>query len=254
MKNFTLKKALYTLGGGGLAAIALFLILSSAKSDSIRRCAGLVINIKETSKQLLVKPEDVKKWATLSGSELFEGKVIQEIDLKAVERRVENSGIIKDCQAYIDLKGNLILEVDVFKPVARILGNGRYPDRYMDKSGRFFPVSKNFTPTVMLLSGEYLNVRKGLESEKNKDLVGFINNITEDEFWNAQITRIDVSKTKEIQMVPLLGENIIEFGKPEKVETKLQKLMVFYKKIMPEDQWSSFSRVSVKYDGQIVCN
>lgn len=254
MKNFTFKKALYTLGGGSLALMAIFLMLSSAKSDSTRRCTGLIININETSKQLLVKPEDVKNWATLNGSEPFDGKVIQDIDLKAVERRVENSGIIKDCQAFIDLKGNLILNVDVLKPIARVIGNGHSPDRFMDKTGKFFPVSKNFTPTVLLLSGDYVTVRKGLESQKNQDLVQFINTITQDEFWSAQITRVDISKTKEIHLVPLLGENIIEFGKPEKVDTKLKKLLVFYKKIMPEELWSGFSRISVKYDGQIVCS
>ncbi|MCY1373242.1 hypothetical protein D9M69_605030 [compost metagenome] len=123
----------------------------------------------------------------------------------------------------------------------------------MDEKGHFFPVSKNFTPTVLLLSGEFFRDRKGLESSQNKDLLDLVNTVTADEFWNAQITRIDVDRRKEVRMEPLLGENIIEFGKPEKVQTKLEKLMVFYKKILPLEQWSAFKHISVKYDGQIVC-
>lgn len=253
MKKLNVKTIFHTVGGASLAALALFLIFSSAKSDAVRRCQGLIIRIEEDDKQLLVKKADVEEWVTREGNEPLTGKTIASIDLKKLERRVENSGIIRDCQAWLDLKGNLILDVKVYTPVARILGNSRFPDRYMDENGHFFPVSKNFTPTVLLLSGEYFRDKKGLESSQNKDLLDLVNTVTSDEFWNAQITRMDVDRRKEIQMEPLLGENIIEFGKPEKVQAKLEKLLVFYKKILPQEQWSSFKHISVKYDGQIVC-
>ena len=253
MKNLNFKALFHTVGGASLAALVLFLVFSSAKSDAVRRCQGLVIRIADDDRQLLVKKDDVEKWVTHNGNEPLTGKTIASIDLKKLERRVENSGIIQDCQAWLDLKGNLILDVQVYKPVARILGNGNFPDRYMDENGHFFPVSKNFTPTVLLLSGDFFRDKKGLESSRNKDLLDLVNTITADEFWNAQITRMDVDRRKEIRMEPLLGEKIIEFGKPEKVQTKLEKLMIFYKKIMPQEQWSSFKHISVKYDGQIVC-
>ena len=59
---------------------------------------------------------------------------------------------------------------------------------------------------------------------------------------------------KEIKMIPLLGNNTIEFGKPEKINAKLGKLLIFYKQILPQHNWSEFSTISVKYEGQIVCN
>lgn len=253
MKKLNVKTVFNTVGGLGLAALALFLIFSSAKSDAVRRCEKVIVRIEDDDRQLLVKKDDVEKWVTLQGSDPLVGKTLESIDLKKLEKRVENSGIIRDCQAYLDLKGNLILDVEVYKPVARILANSRFPDRYMDEKGHFFPVSKNFTPTVLLLSGEFFRDKKGLESPKNKDLLDMINTITADEFWKAQITRMDIDRHKEILMEPLLGENIIEFGKPEKVQARLEKLMVFYKKILPQDPWSNFKYVSVKYDGQIVC-
>ncbi len=248
-----IKTILNTVGGVSLAALALFLVFSSARSDTERRCQGLMIRIEEDAKQLLVKKEDVEKWVTNAGNEPLMGQPVVSVDLKMLERRVENSGIIRDCQAYFDLQGNLHIDVKVFTPVARILGNSRFPDRYMDGEGHFFPVSPNFTPTVLLLSGEFFRDKKGLRSEQNRDLLTLVNTITGDEFWNAQITRLDVNRHKEVKMEPLLGKNIIEFGRPEKIQTKLEKLMVFYKKIIPREQWSTFQHVSVKYDGQIVC-
>jgi cell division protein FtsQ len=251
MKN--IKSILSTLGGLSLLALALFLMFSSAKSDEKRLCQGVVVRILDEDSQLLVKEADVLRWATSSGSEPLKGMNLQSINLKKLERRVENSGIIKDCQAYTDLHGNLILKVEVYKPLARILGSTRFPDRYMDENGRFFPVSKNYTPTVLLLSGTYFNKRKGLESAENQDLLQLIKTVATDEFWSAQITRMDVDAHKEVKLEPLLGEHIVEFGKPQKVKTKMDKLLVFYTKILPQDPWSKFQEVSVKYDGQIVC-
>lgn len=251
MKNW--KSILSTMGGVSLLALALFLMFSSAKSDEKRLCQGVEVRIKDEDSQLLVKEADVLRWATSSGSEPLKGMNLKSIDLKKLERRVENSGIIKECQAYADLHGNLILEVEVYKPLARILGSARFPDRYMDENGRFFPISKNYTPTVLLLSGTYFNNRKGLESNENKDLLLLIKTVATDEFWNAQITRMDVNAQKEVKLEPLLGKHIVEFGKPEKIKSKLEKLLVFYTKILPQDAWSQFQEVSVKYDGQIVC-
>jgi cell division protein FtsQ len=93
-----------------------------------------------------------------------------------------------------------------------------------------------------------------LKSEKNSDFLDLINTISEDEFWSAQITQIDVNENKEVSMIPLMGKNTIEFGKPENINAKFDKLFVFYKQILPQKIWSDFSKVSVKYEGQIVCN
>ena len=248
-----IKSILNTLAGASLATLALLLVFSSARSDSERRCQGVIVHIEDEAKQLLVKQEDVEKWVTNNGNEPLAGLPVATIDLQLLERRVENSGIIRSCQAYFDLKGNLHLDVEVYTPVARILANSRFPDRYMDKNGHFFPVSKNFTPTVLLLSGEFFRDKKGLQSAKNRDLLELVNTITADEFWKAQVTRIDVDRHKEVRMEPLLGQNIIEFGRPEKIGVKLEKLLLFYQKILPREPWSTFQHVSVKYDGQIVC-
>lgn len=252
MKNYG--KILQTIGGISLALLGIILVLSSARSDSIRRCSGLNIKLIDDRNQYLVTEKDIENWATQNGIEKFDRMPIKEIDLANVERRITNGGVVKTCEAYFDLNGKLTLEVEVFKPIARVLAGHSFPDRYMDDEGHFFPVSKNHKPTVLLLSGNYFNNRTGLKSEKNRDLLELINKLERDNFWNAQITQLEINSSKEITMVPLLGNHIIEFGKPENVENKLKKLIVFYKKILPEDKWSNFSKVSVKFDGQIVCN
>lgn len=254
MKMPKLKKTVNYAIGGTLAAFAIFLILAATKNNSLRRCKGLETRIKDNSEQFLVTKEDIEKWVTQYGNDPFEGKIIENINLSKVENRVIESGTIKSCKAYFDLQGHLVLDIEAFRPVGRILSKYQNGDRFIDKEGNIFPISKHFSPTVLLISGDYINQLKSLKSEKNSDLLTLINTINEDDFWLAQITQIDVNSKKEVKMIPLMGKNIIEFGKPENIKSKFEKLLVFYKQILPQKMWSEFSTVSVKYEGQIVCN
>lgn len=254
MKIPKLRKSISYVLGGSLAALALVLILAATKNNSSKRCKGLETRIKDNSEQFLVTKEDIEKWVTQYGNDPFEGKIIENISLEKVEKRVLESGTVKSCKAYFDLQGHLILDIEAYRPVGRILSNSQNADRFIDNEGNIFPISKHFSPTVLLISGDYLNRHKSLKSEKNSDLLALINAIHEDEFWSAQITQIDVNNQKEVNMLPLMGKNTIEFGTPENIDAKFEKLLVFYKQILPQKIWSDFTKVSVKYEGQIVCN
>jgi cell division protein FtsQ len=252
MKFFKANKILnYVLLISG-TLIALVLVISATQKKSSKRCKGLVVIINNHADELLVTKTDVENWATNFGNNPFDGKIIENIELSEIEKKVQNAGYVKKCQAYTNLQSELVLEVQPYKPIARILGEGENSDKYLDEDGNTFPISKHFSPKITLLSGSFFNHKKNLKTDK--DVFDLISTITSDKFWEAQITQIDINKNKEVVLLPLLGNNKIEFGKPEKIQSKLNRLMVFYNKILPQTEWSSFSGVSVKFDGQIVCN
>lgn len=241
------------VGAGLLIALAVFFIFSSAYTYPERRCTGVKVKISEGKALDMIDENDVKSWITLNGNDLFDGKLLAEIDLNEIENRLDKIKIVKESKAYIDLTGQLNIDVSLREPIARILSGSSSGDRFMDKEGVFFPVTGKYSPVVLLLSGSYFSIRKGLESKPNHDILNFVNKIVKDNFWNSQITQIDISRDKEMILYPLYGDNLIEFGKPEKVDSKLEKLFTFYNKIFPEQDWDEFDWVSVKYDGQIVC-
>jgi hypothetical protein len=55
-----------------------------------------------------------------------------------------------------------------------------------------------------------------------------------------------------ITIFPQVGDERIEFGKPENAEVKFKKLMIFYKEILPRTGWNKYNRVNLEYEGQIV--
>lgn len=239
---------------GVLSVLGILLVISATQKNSSKRCKGIEIKIKDNANQLLITKNDVEKWITNYGNEPFEGKIIENIDLSSVEKRVLNKGLAKKCEAFTNLQGYLVVDIEGFTPIARILGENGFPDWFLDKEGTIFPFSRHFSPNVTLLSGSYFNNLKSLKTKNNQDILSLIVKISNDEFWEAQIAQINVDNKKEIQMIPLMGNNTIEFGRPEHIDGKLNKLLIFYKQILPQKQWEAFSKISVKYDGQIVCN
>ena len=85
------------------------------------------------------------------------------------------------------------------------------------------------------------------------DLLQLLNHINNDKFWRAQIAGIVVKKDGELNMLPQVTKQEIVFGLPEDLEEKFKKLKVFYKQVLPNKGWNTYSMVNVKFKNQLVC-
>ncbi|HYC28146.1 MAG TPA: hypothetical protein VEB42_05005, partial [Chitinophagaceae bacterium] len=90
----------------------------------------------------------------------------------------------------------------------------------------------------------------------DRQLMRQVKNISEyidkNAFWSAQIVQVDITPQRNFEMVPEIGNHIIEFGDGNNVEDKFHRLMVFYKQVMSRSGLSSYERVSVEFARQIV--
>jgi cell division protein FtsQ len=88
--------------------------------------------------------------------------------------------------------------------------------------------------------------------EESRQVLDLINTIRANEFWNAQIAQLDIDSKTRVTLYPQVGDERIEFGKPDNMEGKFRKLMIFYKEILPRTGWNKYNRVNLEYEGQIV--
>ncbi|MDH4091337.1 MAG: cell division protein FtsQ [Cyclobacteriaceae bacterium] len=187
--------------------------------------------------------------------ENLKGGSLNRVNFKEVEEKIKHESFIKDAQLYSDLKGNLVVRAELRRPIARIIRNDG-PDGYIAEDGTLMPVSEKYTARVILVSGAYVRQlvkEKNLNaSEDGKKLAELLNDIREDEFWNAQIAQLDIDSKMRITIFPQVGDERIEFGKPDDVQEKFRKLMIFYKEILPRMGWNKYDRVNLEYEGQIV--
>ncbi|MEO5975657.1 MAG: cell division protein FtsQ [Chryseolinea sp.] len=218
---------------------------------SVRDVSVKMVNVSENH---FLDEDDIMGLMDLKKDNI-KGASLSEVNMREYETKIRREPFVEDAQLYSDLKGNLMVKTSLRRPIARIV-RGDGPDGYIAEDGTVMPVSSKFTSRVILVSGSYVNTllkQRNLNlSEDGKNLLTLINKIREDEFWNAQIAQLDIDNKTRVTILPQVGDEQIEFGKPEDLDTKFSKLMIFYKEILPRMGWNKYSRVNLEYEGQIV--
>jgi cell division protein FtsQ len=231
-----------------------FLIAFSERKQGGSVCNSIVIELDNGHENHFLDEADVLKLVENSG-QAIKGTGIDRINLKEIEGKLKYDKHILDAQLFGDLKGNLIVNVELRRPIARIVQQDA-PDAYIAEDGTVMPVSEKYTARVLLLSGPF--VKKLLESEnlnkieEGKQILEMIEFINNDKFWKAQVAQLDISGDGRISIFPQVTNQKVEFGKPENIETKFRKLMIFYKMILPQRGWTRYERVNLEYEGQVI--
>lgn len=179
---------------------------------------------------------------------------IGNLDLKALEERVESNPFVADAQIFRDIKGNLIVNVRQVRPLARIF-DPKGEDRYISEEGWLLPTTARHTARVPIveLERKFSWEHSLMETAYGREVMSLLTYIEEDPFWKAQIAGLIIQKDGQVQMLPQVTKQKIVFGMPDGIEGKFKKLKLFYKKVLPNKGWNTYSLVNVKFKNQIVC-
>ncbi len=231
-----------------------FLIAFSARKQGGSVCKDIVIELDNLHQNHFLDEADIMKLVEGSGQSI-KGTGIDLIDLKSIEGKLKFDKHILDAELFGDLKGNLIVNVELRRPIARIV-QADSPDAYIAEDGIIMPVSEKYSSRVVLISGNFVkrlleseDLSKSKEGKQIMELIGFIN---EDSFWKAQVAQLDINSEGKITLYPQVTGQRVEFGLAENIETKFKKLMIFYKEILPQRGWTNYERVNLEYDKQII--
>jgi cell division protein FtsQ len=234
--------------------LVFFLIAFSERKQSGVLCTNVVVELENLHDNHFMDEEDVTSLVERS-TPLLKGTAINRLDLRGIEKTLLLDRHISDAELYGDFKGNLIVRVELRRPMARIVQDDA-PDAYVAEDGVIMGVSDKFSSRVMILSGKGMKpmVEAGslTSTETGQKLKEMIEFILEDSFWTAQVAQMDLNARGEITMYPQVTGQLVEFGTPGNYEDKLRKLMVFYKDILPQKGWTRYEKVNLTYDGQII--
>jgi cell division protein FtsQ len=217
-------------------------------------CHNIVIELDNEMENHFLDEADVLRLVNAGQSTLI-GTTMDRINLKHLENKLKYDRHILNAEIFGDLKGNLIVKVELRRPIARIVRENA-PDAYVAEDGTIMGVSEKYTSRVVLLSGSFTNrlIDAGnmYEVDEGKQIMDMIDFVNDDRFWRSQVAQMDVDQTGDITIYPQVTGQRVEFGKPENVESKFRKLMIFYKEILPTKGWTKYERVNLKYEGQII--
>lgn len=236
-----------------LLVVSLLIAFSERKQGGAV-CNEVVVELDNIHENHFLDEADILRLIDRSGQPI-KGVSLTRIDLKAIEEKIMYDKHIRDAELYGDLKGNLIVNVELRRPVARIIQEDA-PDAYIAEDGTVMGVSEKYTSRVVLVSGPFVKRLLQAENltrlEEGQQLLEMIRYIHEDRFWRAQVAQLDIDAKGRITLYPQVTGQKVEFGKPEHIEQKFEKLMVFYKEILPQRGWTRYDRVNLEYDQQVI--
>lgn len=174
-----------------------------------------------------------------------QGKRLEDVQCRKIEDYLMKNPYIDEVECFKTPADNVCVEVSQRIPMLYIMGdNGdRY---YLDTKGKIMPHAGYVA---------HLAVVTGAVTRKNASalLKGLGTVMQQDSFWNDQIEQVHVTPTKELELVPRVGDHVVFLGGANDMEEKLGKLKEFYQKALSKAGWNKYSRINIEFNNQIIC-
>ncbi|UXP30746.1 cell division protein FtsQ [Reichenbachiella agarivorans] len=240
----------------GLVLLGLVIIIGFTNArHHDRYVRDVVVSIDNQYKNYFIDQQDVLNLINQEGKNYLLTSDIGALNLKELEQRIESHQFVEDAQAYMDLSGNLSVDVKQNRPIARVITR-KGEDYYIGTKGDILPESAHYTARVLLIELEnefWLSEFNIKDSKGGEEVFELLDFLVHDKFWNTQIAAMRIEKDMDILLYPQVTKQIIEFGKAEELESKFRRLKTFYKEILPYKGWNTYNAVNLKYKDQIVC-
>ncbi|MFT7233182.1 MAG: cell division protein FtsQ [Cyclobacteriaceae bacterium] len=236
------------------SVILLAMIGFSSVKRTVKPVNDVSVQIESSDGNYFTDRKEILNLLNAESSDYVLAASIGSLDLKMLESRVEEHPFIKEAQVYKDLKGNLMVNVKQARPIARIL-NKKGGDKYIDAEGYLIKTLARQTARVPIIELErsFSWEENVTETVYGQQLLELLHYIDKNEFWRSQIAELIIEKDGQIIMLPQVTKQEIVFGMPEDLDGKFKKLKLFYKEILPNKGWNTYSMVNVKFKNQIVC-
>lgn len=228
------------------------MLVSANSKARTRTCKGLVVSINNDGEKIYVEKKDVvKSLEKTAGGSLLK-KNTGNINLAQLEKALEKNPWIRDVQMYFDTKDVLYVAVSERMPMARVFTTAG-TSFYIDSAGYQLPLLETYSAKLPVVTNfataKKFNAADSGLLQQTKEVVKAVST---DAFWHAQVGQIDITPDKKFELFPVIGSHVIRLGSGYGAAEKLQKLMVFYKQVLPKAGLAKYSALDVQFEGQVV--
>lgn len=228
----------------GLAVYLAYAFLFVMKEGTGERCTSINVQIADSMTAGFVTKEDVLKKLEAAHFNL-KGQLMDSIHGHAIEKKLIKEPFIQKATCYKTPGGIVNIVVEQRVPVLRVMADNG-DNYYLDENG-YRMVPQGYEADLVVVTG---NVS---EAFARKRLVPIGLFLRDDEFWNSQLEQIHVTPQQELDLFMRVGDQTIHAGEPVKIREKLEKLRVFYNKVMPQVGWNKYRDINISFDNQVIC-
>ncbi len=267
MKKINIRKiltlVLWIIGLSGLVASLAF----ATKKEKSVISENLSVSITNTNDNLFIDEEDVKLFFNERKDSILHAE-IKNIDVTKLEKALNAHPAVENADISVDVNGDVNVAVKERTPIVRVF-NLDGESYYIDSQSKLMPLNENYTARVLIATGNIyepfaqryttsINViaKHPLYSKVSvlDDIYAITQYIIKDSVLTSLIQQINITKDKEIELFPSIGNHKIIFGDAQNIEEKFNKLKLFYTEgLNKTDGWNKYSIVNIKYKNQVVC-
>jgi cell division protein FtsQ len=232
--------------------VATFVLLVAAMRKKDQRvCADIVIKITGSGDSLFVDENDVKN--VLQVNNAVTSTPVAGIQLKKIETALEKNPWVKNAELFFDNNQALRVNIEEREPLARVF-TVQGTSFYIDSAGYRLPLSDRVTVRVPMFTSfpSDNKVLSGPDSAVLNDLKSIAQYIQKDSFWMAQVAQVDITDHGTYEVIPVLGNQVIELGNAEDLDEKFSKLHAFYQQVWSKMGFEKYEKIDVQYHNQVV--
>jgi cell division protein FtsQ len=244
----------------GILSYLIVVLGLTGESSKNRICNKIDIHITDSMENCFITSQEVLSLVLRSNDKLL-GYPIGQINSEKLEITLKQHPSIKRAEVFVCADGSLNIDIEQRKAILRIIDHN-HESYYLSADGVIIPWSEKFTMRVPVANGYIMEdydhnrvdyITQAGEENRIRGLYDIAKYIDNDPFWKAQIEQIYVDRSGELELIPRVGPHIIQFGYPQDVERKFQKLLAFYQQGLSRIGWNRYETINLKYEGQIVC-
>ena len=234
-------KALNTYGTAILGLLLIGLLVGFTEQKHAQRMVeGLRIAVHPAVGGNFVTAEELLAEIDAE-TDSFRGNYLHEINSALLEEKLEGHSMVQSAEVYLEMNGQMYVEVWQREPILRFFDGKR--SFYWDTEGREMPLSEHFTAYVPLFYGT---------PSDTAELYGLVMALRADTFCCEHISGIS-EVDGDYVLTARKGKHEIVLGSADGFEEKMERLKLFYDQTLPQVGWGKYSKVNLKYAGQVVC-
>ena len=215
-----------------------FLLSFSLKRFNEKPLDDISVKMSDKSPVYFVDEKDIKTIVERYNTT----KKVGDIDIPSLEKKLNELPAVDSANVYLSLDGKLHLDILQRVPVFRLNNGGK--GFYVDKKGIEFPISKTYSHPCMLVSGD-------VKKKEYKKLIELIEKINKDSFCKNFFVGI-TKENGNYNLATSDGNYKVEIGDLDRIDFKVKGFKTFVEKYLVYQAPEKYSKISVKYDNQIV--
>ncbi|MDE5988115.1 MAG: hypothetical protein K2H17_01825 [Duncaniella sp.] len=230
-----------------LVAYLVIALTVTANEADMEPCRGMEITIAGTdgNRHFVTAAELSRELDSLPDKAA--GMALGNINTQQIRRRLIEMDKIEDAEVVRYTDGTIRITATPIIPVARIFDEGE--SYYINRAGKRVKADARFHKDVPVIEGHFDPSDSVFTPESLLPLLNYISN---DSVWNSYISMIKVKSPRDIILVPVIREHVINFGAPAHFDDKFSRLKKFYSKVLPLQGWEKYDTLSLKWKGQLV--